>query len=219
MQRNIGSIFFGAIVVVGTLLMLRLSLPYLAIKPGIDFLQTKSHIYHILHWRLSFYVHVFSAIFVLAAGLVQFNSYILRRYKQLHRFAGYIYVGCVLLVSGPSGLVMGFYANGGLPAKISFVLLACLWMFTTGLALRRALQQDFAAHRRWMMRSYALTLSAITLRTYALLIGLLNIDIRPTAAYILISWLSWTVNLVVAEVLIWRVVKYTKHKGHEVLVK
>jgi hypothetical protein len=29
---------------------------------------------------------------------------------------------------------MGFYANGGLPARISFVLLACLWLFTTALA-------------------------------------------------------------------------------------
>jgi hypothetical protein len=51
-----------------------------------------------------------------------------------------------------------------------------------------------------MARSYALTLSALTLRSYAMLIGLLNIEIRPASAYILISWLSWTLNLVVAEV-------------------
>lgn len=200
LARQLVYIAFSLASLAGIILMLNLSLPYLAIKPGIDFLKTKNTVYHIAHWRWSFYVHVFTSIFVLAAGMLQFNGFILRSCKKLHRASGYVYVTIVLLVSGPAGLVMGFYANGGLPARISFVMLAILWLATTVLALRCALQRQFIAHGKWMARSYALTLSALTLRLYALLIGLFNLELRPATAYIIIAWLSWTLNLAVAEI-------------------
>ncbi len=199
-KQRLVFLIFNALVVVGIVLMYQLSVPYLAFKPGIDFLQTKTLVYHITQWRWSFYLHVFTSIFVLIAGLLQFNSFILRRFRKLHRASGYVYITVVLVLSGPSGLVMGFYANGGLPARISFVLLACLWLFTTALAFKRALQGKFIVHGAWMARSYALALSALTLRAYALLIGVLNLDLRPATGYIIIAWLSWSVNLLVAEI-------------------
>lgn len=191
---------FNVLVALGIVLMYRLSVPYLAIKPGVDFLQTKNSVYHVLHWRWSFYIHVFTSIFVLIAGLLQFNSFVLHKFRKLHRTSGYVYLTIVLLVSGPAGLVMGFYANGGIPARISFVLLACLWLFTTALAFKRALQRRFIDHGAWMARSYSLALSALTLRAYALLIGVLNLELRPSTAYVIIAWLSWVINLLVAEI-------------------
>jgi len=195
-------LFILACLLYSSWLMLNLSLPYLQMKPNIDFLKTKELIYHIRHWRYSFYIHVFTGLFALVAGMFQFNSYLIRNQKLVHRITGYIYLLDVLFITGPSALVMAFYANGGIPARTSFVILATLWLFTTAMAWRQALKKKFIAHGSWMLRSYALTLSAITLRTYAFLFGHFHIQMRPVHVYITIAWLSWIPNLVVAEIMI-----------------
>ncbi len=185
-------------------LMLQLSLPYTALKRNVDFLQTKQLVYHLRHWRWSFYLHVFTAIAALLPGAVQFSKWVLHRHPRVHRAAGWTYAATVLLLAGPSALVMGFYANGGVPARISFVLLGAAWIFTTGQALRAVFARRYAVHGAWMIRSYALTVSAITLRFYAWGIDVLHIPIRPVAQYVLIAWLSWVPNLLVAEWIIRR---------------
>ncbi len=102
---------------------------------------------------------------------------------------------------------MGFYANGGIFSRIAFVLLATLWMYFTFMAWYKVKQKDYVSHRRFMMRSYALTLSAITLRAWKYLITNLNhIDpdwvFPPMDVYRVIAWLGWGLNLLVAEWLI-----------------
>jgi len=179
-------------------LMLDLTLPYLSFESDVDFLATKQKIIHIKHWRYSFYVHVMFSIFALAAGLTQFSNYIIKKHKRLHRVMGYIYITDVLLLAGPTGLIMGFYANGTLAAKSSFILLSILWIIFTALAYRFALNKDFVSHKNWMIRSYALTLSAITLRLFALFLPKW-FHMEAFTEYTLIAWLSWTVNLVIAE--------------------
>jgi hypothetical protein len=202
LTRRVVFYLFAAVILYTSWLMLLLSLPYTSFGRYVDFLITKQLVYHIRHWRISFYVHVFTSIIVLVTGLLQFSNHLLKKFPGLHRRSGKIYVLVVLLFSGPSGLIMGFYANGGLPARISFVLLASLWLFTTFLGWRYALQRRWHLHTSMMVRSYALTLSAISLRFYAFLIGTFDIPIRPVPAYILISWLSWTLNLLIAEAII-----------------
>jgi hypothetical protein len=182
--------------------MLLLSLPYTSFDRHVDFLMTKQLVYHLQLWRVSFYTHVFVSILVLLTGLLQFSWYLLKKYPGVHRTSGKIYVLIVLLFSGPSGLLMGFYANGGLPARISFVILATLWIAVTWMGWRYALQNNWQKHAAMLIRSYALTLSAITLRFYAFLIGIFHIPLHPVNRYILISWLSWTLNLLIAEAII-----------------
>lgn len=183
-------------------LMVNLSIPYLQMKSNVDFLKTKELIYHIRHWRFSFYIHVFTATFVLVAGIFQFSRYIIQKQKMLHRVSGYIYVCGVLFITGPAAFIMAWYANGGVPARASFVTLATLWLFTTAIAWKQVLKRNFVDHGAWMLRSYALTVSAITLRTYAFLFGYFQIQVRPVHIYITIAWLSWIPNLVVAEIMI-----------------
>jgi len=114
---------------------------------------------------------------------------------------GYIYVTDVLLITGPAGLLMGFYANGGIPSRIAFVSLALLWIFFTAMALIKARQKNFKAHRRYMIRTYALTLSAITLRAWKY--ALTNsFELPPMDVYRSVAWLGWVVNLIVAEYII-----------------
>ena len=181
--------------------MLDLTLPYLGFDTDVDFLLTKQKIIHIKHWRYSFYVHILFSIFALAVGLTQFSNYILRKHKKIHHSMGYIYVIDVLLLAGPSGLIMGFYANGNVFAKISFMLLASLWIVFTAMAYKTALDKSFVKHRNWMYRSYALTLSAISLRLFAMFLPKW-FHIEAFSEYTIIAWLSWSVNLIIAEIII-----------------
>lgn len=194
----------AALILYASWLMVLLSLPYTSFEKYVDFLYTKQLVYHIHHWRISFYLHVFVSTIVLIAGLLQFSSYLLRRHVKVHRTAGYVYAFTVIVLSGPSGLIMGYYANGGMYAKISFVLLAVLWITFTLLAVIKIRERNWKAHADMMVRSYALTLSALTLRLYAYLLDLFLVDIHPRTAYIWIAWLSWTLNLLIAEWIIYK---------------
>ena len=178
--------------------MIRLTLPYLTFDTAVSFLLTKQNVLHIKAWYYSFYVHIITSIFVLAAGLTQFSQTVLQKYKQLHRNIGKLYVGLILFLAAPSGLIMAFYANGGFPAKVSFVFTALLWWFFTLYAYLHIRKGNLQAHKIFMYRSYAMTLSAITLRIYTYTFPTL-FEVRGKELYITVAWLSWTLNLLVAE--------------------
>lgn len=206
--RKMYSIIWLCLIALFCWLMLDLTIPYLGFRTDVDFLLTKQKIIHLSHWRWAFYVHILFSIFALMAGLTQFSEHIQKKYRQLHRSMGYIYVTDILCLAGPSGFVLALYANGNDLARASFIMLSLLWIFTTGLAVYKALKKQWEEHRHWMIRSYALTLSAISLRLMALVLPhFLHLDARTE--YALIAWLSWTLNLVIAETIIY----YTKNKA------
>jgi putative Mn2+ efflux pump MntP len=180
-----------------------ITLDYIPYNTEARFLALKQQYISIDHWRAAFFIHVYASMLVLAAGFTQFSKTILQKNPQLHRLLGYVYVGNILLITGPAGLLMGFYANGGTGSRIGFVLLALLWLFTTTMALVKAKQKKFKAHRQFMMRSFALTLSAITLRIWKYTLGY-AFDIRPMDLYRIVAWLGFVPNLLFVEWLIWR---------------
>lgn len=201
MRRWLGYAALGALAFF-SFLMIRLSLPYTAMREDVSFLRSKQAVYYLDYWRISFYVHVFTSTLVLLAGFTQFNGRLLRTRPRLHRTVGYVYILTVCLVTGPAGLVMGFYANGGFPARTSFVLLASLWIVCTALAWWFAIRKRFVLHGAFLYRSYALTLSALTLRSYTFLLQWAQVEVSPRDIYIVTAWLSWVPNLLVAEWLI-----------------
>lgn len=187
-------------------LMLRIIYVYIPMQTDVAFLQLKQSYIHITEWRVAFFVHVFSSLFVLLAGFTQFSKWLLRNRPRLHRVIGYSYVINVLLITGPAGLLMSFYANGGISSRIAFVMLSVLWMVFTGLALYKAVKRKFKAHRIFMIRSYALTLSAVTLRIWKVLLAYFT-GLPPMDRYRIIAWLGWTLNLLVAELIIYYYIK------------
>ncbi len=174
---------------------------YIPYNTDVGFLRIKQQYIDIDHWRIAFFIHVYASIWVLFAGFTQFNKKILRNRPRLHRLFGYTYVTNVLLITGPAGLLMGFYANGGLTSRIGFISLAAMWIFFTAMALIKAKQKDFKAHRRYMIRSYAMTLSAITLRAWKYAINN-TMELPPMDVYRVVAWLGWVGNLIVAEYII-----------------
>ena len=215
--QNIGKIGLLLIFMLSTYAMLSIAFPYLSppFPTDIDFLANKPKwLVQLDHYMLAFYIHISCSILVLAAGLSQFSKRLMFRYPIWHRNIGKLYVFVVLFLSAPSGLVMAFYGSGGAAAQWAFVLQASGWWFFTYMANRKIRQGKLREHGAFMLRSYAMTFSAISLRagTYVVSYFKISMGIRcPNEDwsllcypnfYVLEAWMSWMGNLFVVEVLL-----------------
>ena len=155
-------------------------------------------------YKVAFYFHIGAAPFVLVFGLILLSDSVRQRFGTRHRWLGWLYVVILLFLVLPSGMVMARHAFGGWPAGLSFFALA---IATAGCAIAgviAARQRRFAAHGRWMIRSYLLICSAVVLRLISGTAGLIGVP-DPETAYILAAWCSWLLPLIAFEVLIgWR---------------
>ena len=140
--------------------------------------------------------HLLGGMLALLGGALQMNAWLRVAYPAVHRWTGRLYVLAVL-GGGAAGLVMAFHAFGGPAARLGFGMLALAWLGTTCAGWRHIRAGRRNAHRDWMIRSYALTLAAVTLRIY---IPLSQVNGLPfEEAYRAIAWLCWVPNLVAAE--------------------
>ena len=206
--RRITPIRLGTIFLYGgfCFLMAQITLQYIPFSTDTAFLRIKQPVVGLPHYQYAFFIHVYTSMLVLVAGATQFSSKLLQSKPQWHRRFGWIYVVTVVLFAAPSGLVMGWYANGGLSSQLAFCLLSLAWFYATIKAVTSARSQHWQAHRAWMIRSFALTLSAITLRAWKyVLVALLHP--RPMDVYRTVAWLSWLGNLIIAEIIIYQMKK------------
>lgn len=206
--QNTPSIIWSGFILFFTYQMFLIISPYTSWEWDVDFLITKQHIIHLDFYRLSFYSHIFTSLLVLLSGTFLFSNYILKKHKAIHQWAGRVYVFLLLGIAAPSGFIMGFYANGGFLAQLSFMILTPLWWWFTWKGFQTALRKDFQSHRIWMIRSYALTLSAISLRIYQMILGA-YFYMDPVIQYTLVSWISWVGNLLIVE---WWIFRKRNHK-------
>ena len=183
-------------------LLLLITLQYIPYDTDEAFLRIKQEVIVLNHYKIAFFTHVYTSIFLMIFGAFQFSNYIQRKYIKLHRISGRIYVGILLLLSGPSGLVMSYYANGGLLAQVSFLLLSTFWMLFTFLSLYFILKKQVIKHQKFAIRGFALTLSAISLRLFKYLL-VFFFEPLPMDAYRIAAWSGWTFNLLVAEIIIY----------------
>lgn len=186
-----------------TLLMLTKVVPYLSFEPDIDFLTTKTdRVLARQDFQFSFYIHIVSSLWVMGIGISQFIPSFVKKYSNLHQTLGKIYVFSILFLAAPSGLGLAIYSNGGLPAKVGFSLQCVVWWLTTWAAWREIQKKRWQTHIEWMMRSYAVTLAAMSLRvgSYALVFFF---HTKPIETYLTVAWLSWVGNLAIVEGLIY----------------
>ena len=146
-------------------------------------------------------VHVVCGILALAIGPFQFVGAIRRRFVRVHRSLGAVYIAsCTGL--GLSGLVLATTSYPSWVTSLGFGLLGLSMLLTTWTALRMVLAGRYGDHRRWMIRSFSLTLAAVSLRIMTPLYGLLSgaglVSFSFATAYTWISWLCWVPNLLIA---------------------
>ena len=151
-------------------------------------------------WRGAFYQHIVFGGITLLTGWSQFIPPIRNKYIGTHRTLGKIYLISVLL-SGIASLYLALFATGGIVTSMGFGSLAILWLITSTIAYRAIRRKDLTGHRNWMIRSYALTFAAVTLRLWLPILGI-AFQIDFDISYKIISFLCWVPNLMVAELII-----------------
>jgi uncharacterized membrane protein len=150
---------------------------------------------HFIEVRHLLYGHVFGGAVALLTGPWQFSTRLRALKPRVHRALGYMYVSAIV-VGGVFGLVLATMSMGGLVAHLGFGTLAVAWLTTTAVAVQSARTGNFVKHQQWMVRSFALSLAAVTLRNW---LPLLAMKLPFLTAYAIVSWLCWVPNLLVAE--------------------
>lgn len=170
-------------------------------NPAYNFLAKKQDVVFNVFWRTAFYIHITGGMLALLVGPFQFIKKLRNKYLRFHRNIGKVYLVAILILGGPSGLFMAFYAEGGGIAVIGFSIMALLWIGTTYMALETVKKKKIDQHRAWMVRSFALTFAAVTLRLYVPIASAV-FHIPGTIVETSSAWVSWVPNLIVAEILI-----------------
>jgi len=146
-------------------------------------------------------LHVGGGVLALVLGPWQFLPGWRARHPRAHRWTGRAYLVSVL-AAGAGGLLLAPRAMNPPVAPAGFTVLAVLRLLATAESYRAVRKREFARHRRWTARSYALILAAVTLR---LRLPVFAADgASAEAAYTSAAWTSWLINLVVAESLLAR---------------
>ena len=118
------------------------------------------------------------------------------RWRRAHVWLGRVYVLAVAS-SALAGLHFARTSIGGPVASVGFTTLAVCWLWSVALAyvsIRRGLA---SRHRRWMIRNYALTFAAVTLRIQLGPLLLAGLSMEQTIA--VVAWSCWIPNLLVVE--------------------
>jgi uncharacterized membrane protein len=145
-------------------------------------------------------LHIIPGGIALVLGAFQFHPGLRKRWINLHRYSGRIYVTAVLLGS-IGGLLLGWYAQRSPATRLGFSTLAVFWFYSGMMAYLAIRSGNIKLHQQWMIRSYALTLAGVTLRVQ---LGVFQgvFELGFDESYDIVAWFCWIPNLVVAEWLI-----------------
>lgn len=183
-----------------SVLIAAFSFRYLSFQP-IDLITSKApEVRASFLWQAAFYAHVALGALALLIGGFQFIGKLRDRFTNIHRNVGKVYVVSVFL-SAISGLGIAIFADGGIVAKLGFAGLAIAWFYTNYRAYTAIRRVDITGHRAWMIRNYALTFAAVTLRLWMPLF-LAGFRMDFSVAYPIIAWLCWVPNLIAAELIV-----------------
>ncbi|MBV8389828.1 MAG: DUF2306 domain-containing protein [Mucilaginibacter sp.] len=176
------------------------TIQYLTFKPDTAFLALKQFAVKTGLYLPAFYAHIFGASTILIVGFFQFSKWVYAR-RNLHKLLGKIYVFGVLFFAAPGAYVMTFFINRGPGVFTSFLLQNTLWVTFTLSAWLFVRNRKIDEHVRMMRRSYSLAFAAVTLRFYIWLFTVFGSGVGFANNYLIIAFLSWVPNLVIAEVL------------------
>lgn len=163
----------------------------------LDMSQARPDLRGSVHYGL-LVAHIFTGSVAVLAGVSQFWPGLRRRRPRVHRIMGRVYFAGVL-PSSLLGVVCAQLSLNGLAASAPLTVLSVLWFVSAVYGLKTARRRQFGEHRIWMIRGFALTGAAVTGRLWGLLLGSLVPDGNGLVIFATANWLSFVVNLLVAE--------------------
>ncbi len=185
-----------------SLLLIYNTIPYFSFSKNFSFIEERSLLFSNSFYNNAFYVHIFAGAICILTALIQFSRYVLKKSKPIHRWSGKVYVFVVLFLGAPTGLYMSFFAKGSLWERSLFLFMAVSWFISTLYGLITIKKKNVLAHKIWMIRSYAMAMTAVTFRIYHIIFYLLAWD--HLANYELSLWISVIGNMLFAELIIYR---------------
>jgi hypothetical protein len=178
------------------------SLPYFSMGRNFAFLAEKGPLVSDPLWRACFYGHVLGGIVCFLSAPFLLWSRLLARAPKLHRGLGRLYGVAVLGWAGPTGLYLACHAKGGAAGRSAFLLLGLLWWGATARGVQAIVARRTTEHRRWMLRSYAVALSAVFFRLAHA--ALFWAGLSDETNYVWSLWFSLAASLVAGEALVRR---------------
>ncbi len=169
----------------------------LGVAASMDFM-----LYHMQDRPIALFAHIGLAPVALFVMPFQFSTRLRAKRPGLHRWMGRIY-GISIVLAAVAGLSLAMTTEAGSIAAVGFGLLAIVWLATTVWAVWLAMTKRIALHKRWMIRSGALTFAAVTLRLY---LPILAMTFGFETGYSIVAWLCWVPNLLIAE--LWLLPRY-----------
>ena len=150
------------------------------------------------------YLHIVPGMIYLLGACFQLSRRFRTRHLRVHRRLGKVVLGAGLL-SGIFALVFGApNSYGGFWESVATVVFSSYFLVALGLALRSILRRDVTAHRRWMIRAFAIGLAVGTIRLWVGLfagLGVLSLQESFAPAF----WIAFTMHALAAELwLRWR---------------
>lgn len=113
----------------------------------------------------------------------------------------HVWMGRTYLLAVLAGALGGLYfsptSDAGLVGSVGFATLGVFWLYSGAQAYISIRRGNVQTHRRWMLRNYALTFAAATLRIELPLLIISGLSFQ--AAYTLVAWLSWVPNWLAVE--------------------
>jgi len=161
------------------------------------FLSAKGSLPNDLDWQIAFHAHLIGGAIALGLGWLQFLPKLRKNKPILHRNIGKVYLASILVISAPAAMYLAPNAIGSIWNSWGFGLMAISWFCTSIAGLWYIRKGQVTIHQKWMIRSFALTLAAVSLRiqlpTY--IISGYSFEL----AYSIVAWSCWVPNLFIAE--------------------
>lgn len=169
--------------------------PYLGLNPAESLIPVRPG--SAAHYPLLVTHIAFGTVALLTVGL-QVWPWLRKRHPVVHRWVGRVYVFGGALPS----VILAFFLTPLSPfPTVGTTLGGVFWFVTTVMGYVRGRQRRWAAHRRWMLYSFAMALNVIWGRVFVVLLPLIPFDSPTVQGHVFSAapWIGWVINLMLVQ--------------------
>ena len=162
-------------------------------------------------------LHVIPGMIFMILGPLQFVRSLRAKYPAVHRWTGRIFLTASAVI-GTTGITMALRGTiGGWDEKSAILIFGSFFLFALGKALWHAMHKEFAKHREWMIRGYAVGLAVATIRP--IMGGFFAVAVihgqtpQPQNFFGTAFWIGFVAQTIMAEIWIRRTRKSETNRG------
>ncbi|MGV9382795.1 DUF2306 domain-containing protein [Nonomuraea sp. NPDC003707] len=206
-RRRLGGRIALGVLAIAVTIFVSLSIPrYLAFNPKLGRISPDEQ-----PWFFPVLMtHILGATVAMVGCVFQVWPWLRRRHPRVHRVVGRAYVVAGVWPAATAAVVISVLWGFGPVSALSDIVLASLWFTVTTFGFVNARRGRYAEHRRWMLRSFTLTISIIFNRLLGFPIGMILANQLDTtfggdkhaleqAVSASVTWLPWTLAFIFIE--------------------